>query len=93
MSSISPFLNQKGMQKAPPLQRDSQARASESDIHRMTGGSQTHGTPYHGRTIHHEKIGDHREPGHHTGSRNSSAVPRTMPGHPIHNGGVNGLDR
>jgi hypothetical protein len=92
MSSISPFLHQKGMQKAPPLPRDSQARASESDIHRMTGGSQTHGTPYHGRTFHHEKVGDHRQ-GMHTGSQNSSAVPRTSPGHPIRNGGADGLDR
>jgi hypothetical protein len=92
VSSISPFLNQKGMQKAPPLQRDSQGRASESDIHRMTGGSKTPQIPGHAR-IHHEKIGDHREPGHHTGSRNSSAVPRTMPGHPIRNGGNNGFDR
>ena len=92
MSSISPFLNQRPMQKAPPLQRDSQARASESDIASQTGSSRTSGTPYHGRTIHHEKIGDHRT-GMHTASANSSAVPRTMPGHPIRNGGVNGLDR
>jgi hypothetical protein len=58
----------------------------------MTGGSQTHGTPYHGRTIHHEKIGDHRT-GMHTGSQNSSAVPRTSPGRAIHNERSNGLDR
>ena len=92
MSSISPFLHQKGMQKAPPLQKDSQSRADESSIRAMTGGSQTHGTPYHGRTFHHEKIGDHRQ-GIHTGSANSSAVPRTSPGHPIRNGGADGLDR
>jgi hypothetical protein len=86
MSSISPFLHQKGMQKAPPLQRDVQSRADEGSINRMTGGSKTHGTPYHGRTIHHARIGDHREAGHHTGPQNSSAVPRTRPGVPIHNG-------
>jgi hypothetical protein len=79
------------MTKAPPLQRDSQARASESDIRRMTGSSRTGGTPYH-RHVHHEKIGDHRQ-GIHTGRANSSAVSHTQPGHPAGNGAkLNGLD-
>jgi hypothetical protein len=58
----------------------------------MTGGSKTPHVPGHPR-VHHERIGDHREAGHHSGSANTSAVPRTRPGVPIHNGGVNGLDR
>jgi hypothetical protein len=82
---------QKPMQKAPPLQRDSQARADESSIRSMTGGSKTPQIPGHAR-IRHEKIGDHREAGHHSGSANSSAVPRTSPGHPTRNGGANGID-
>ena len=91
MSSISKYLHQRPMQKAPPLQRDAQSRADEGSIRSMTGGSKTPQIPGHAK-IHHEKIGDHREPGHHTGSRNSSAVPRTAPGHPIGGGKTNGLD-
>jgi hypothetical protein len=75
---------QRPMEKAPPLQRDVNARASEHDIHKMTGGSQTGGTPYH-RHVHHEKIGDHRQDMH-TGHMNSSEVPRGRPGVPIMNG-------
>jgi hypothetical protein len=76
---------QQPMQKAPPLQRDVHSRADEHSIRSQTGGSQTGGTPYH-RHIHHEKIGDHRTENFHTGSSNTSAVPRGRPGVPIMNG-------
>jgi hypothetical protein len=72
MSSISKFLNQKPMRHTPPPPRDN-ARASESAIRSQTGGSHVAGGQ---APVHREKIGDHRQSGHHTGSANSSAVPR-----------------
>jgi hypothetical protein len=91
MSSISPFLHQKGMRPAPPLTRDSQSRADEGSIRSMTGGSGPI-SGSHTKHVVHTKLGDHREAGHHTGSANSSAVPRTQPGHPIGGGKINGID-
>jgi hypothetical protein len=45
-----------------PLPRKD-AKASDSDIRRMTGSSGPVGGPY--RADHHEKLGDHRQAGHH----------------------------
>jgi hypothetical protein len=88
---LRPYLHQQPMEKAPPLGRDSQTRADEGSINRMTGGSKTPQIPGHAR-IHHEKIGDHRQ-GVHTGPANRSTVPRTPPGHPIGNrGNLDGVD-
>jgi hypothetical protein len=93
MSSLSPFLNQKGMRRTGPPGGDSQARASEAAIASQTGGSKTAQIPGHAR-IHHEKIGDHRQAGFHSGSATSSAINRTSPGRATHNGkNENGLDR
>jgi hypothetical protein len=86
------FYHQGPMREAPPLRRDSQGRADESSIRAMTGGSKTPATPGHPR-VHHERIGDHREPGFHSGNATGSAVDRTSPGRAIHNGRNNGLDR
>jgi hypothetical protein len=94
MGSTTKFLHQRPMARTGPPGGDSQARASESDVNRMTGESKTHGTPYHGRTIHHEKVGDHRQGANfHSGSATSSTVDRTSPGRATHNGRNNGLDR
>jgi hypothetical protein len=90
MGSTSKFLRQKPMQRTGPPSGDSQARAPEADIHRMTGGS----GPAHPKNMHHvvhTKIGDHRQ-GMHSGPANQSTAPRTRPGMPIHNGRNGGND-
>jgi hypothetical protein len=92
MSSLSPFLNQKGMRRTGPPGGDSQARASEAAIASQTGGSKTPQIPGHAR-IHHEKIGDHRAANFHSGAATRSTVDRTSPGRATDNqGGNNGLD-
>jgi hypothetical protein len=54
------------------------ARASDHDVARMTGGS---GSIFGSHTKHvvHSKIGDHRQ-GIHTGSENSSVPPKVQSG-------------
>jgi hypothetical protein len=87
MSSISPFLNQRGMTKAPPLERKN-ARASDSDVRSQTGSSGPVHVPHH---HHHkfEKIGDHRQEGLHSDSRTSSKPPVVTAGKP-YGGPMNG---
>jgi hypothetical protein len=57
------------------------SRTSVANIHSQTGSSHTAGGQHH---VHREKIGDHRGHGgaQHTGSQNSSAVPRITAGRP-----------
>ena len=85
MSSLTPFLHQRPMQKAPPLQRDVQSRADEGAIRTQTGRSGPAAPPGH-RHIHYSQHGDDRSVNFHSGSANTSAVPSTPPGVPIHNG-------
>jgi hypothetical protein len=64
-----------------PPKGDVNARASDSDIRRMTGGSGPASAPGH-HHVHHSVHGDHRQANFHTGSANTSAVPHVQPGGP-----------
>jgi len=78
---LRPFANQQPMRKAGPPHGD--ARASDSDIRSMTGSSRGPG----GQTrVHHERIGDHRQPGLHSGSETRSRVPHVTAGRPFEPG-------
>jgi hypothetical protein len=75
------YHHQRPMEKAAPLRGDPNARASDADVRRLTGHSGPANAPGH----HHVKYtqhGDHRQAGFHTGSANTSAVPRIPAGGP-----------
>jgi hypothetical protein len=77
------------MAKAPPLARPN-ARAADSDVHRMTGQSGPAAPPGH-HHIRYSRLGDHRDGGNfHTGSKNSSKPPTVMAGVPRTAGFGNG---
>lgn len=74
MGSTTKFTHQKPMPGPQPLARP-HPRASEAQIRSQTGGSGPANAPGH-HHVHYSKIGDHRQANLHSGSQNSSAVPR-----------------
>jgi hypothetical protein len=63
-----------------PLPRPN-PRASDHDVAKMTGKSGPAAPPGH-HHIKYSAVGDHRQPGLHSGSENSSVPPKVMAGRP-----------
>jgi hypothetical protein len=77
---LQPFTHQSPIGPPKPFARPN-ARASEEAIRSQTGKSGPANAPGH-HHVHYHQHGDHRQAGLHSGSANSSAVPRIQPGQP-----------
>jgi hypothetical protein len=82
MSSVGKFIGQKPIGPPKPLSRPN-ARASDSDVRKMTGSSHTPGGQ---AKVHRTTEGDHRQPHHHTGHANRSTPPQVQAGRPYMGG-------